>query len=301
MNHGPLIFLGVLASFITSWWALIFAPQLQIGAQQAVQTDNGLYPVQRPGLAQQGREVYVAAGCVQCHGQQIRQDGYSFDVTLTAAGSNATEVAKLIHVIAPAMGSKVAEIITLATEKSPQSILAGVSQKEAAQAQAKLTEAGASAQAVFFPLGPDIKRRWGTRRTVAADYLFDYPVQIGNSRLGPDLSHLGARLPMAEWHLLHLYAPRTMVQGSIMPAYQYLFETRPVGRKPSPDALKLTGAFAPPAGFEVLPKPEALQLVAYLQSLRIGPALFEAPQAPVTAAPTDSGPGAPAPASTPTP
>ena len=280
MNHGPLIFLGVLASFVASWWALIFAPQLQIGSQPISQTDSGSYPVRRVGLAQQGHEVYVAAGCVQCHSQQVRQDGYNFDVTLTAAGTNATEVAKLIPVIAPNLSAKVAEILAGASEKTPVTILQGVPLRAAANAQSQLTKAGAGVQRVFIPLGPDIKRAWGPRRTVAADYLYDQPVQTGNSRLGPDLSHIGARMPAADWHLLHLYDPRTVVKGSIMPAYRYLFETRKMGKAPSPDALKLTDAFAPPKGNEVVPKSEAQQLAAYLQSLRIEGALPEAPLTP---------------------
>jgi cytochrome c oxidase cbb3-type subunit II len=122
-----------------------------------------------------------------------------------------------------------------------------------------------------------MRRNWGARRSVAADYLYEYPVQIGNSRLGPDLANVGARPMDANWHLLHLYHPRTVVNGSIMPAYQYLFETRKIGRQPSPNALKLPEAFAPKPGFEVVPKEDALRLVAYLQSLRLDQPLFEAP------------------------
>jgi hypothetical protein len=70
------------------------------------------------------------------------------------------------------------------------------------------------------------------------------------------------------------------MEKSLMPAHRFLFETKPVGKKPSPDALALTGQFAPKAGYEVVPKPEALQLVAYLQSLRAGTPLFEAPASP---------------------
>jgi len=291
MNHGPLIFLGVLASFVASWWALVFAPQLQIGAQQTVQTDGGIFPVRRPGLAQQGREVYVAAGCVQCHSQQVRQDNYNFDVTLTATGTNATEVAKLLHVIAPEQGARVAEILAGASEKTPMTILQGVPLGAASSAQSQLTKAGATVQRNFRPLGSDIQRGWGPRRTVAADYLYDQPVQVGNSRLGPDLSHVGARQPMAAWHLLHLYDPRTQVKGSMMPAYRYLFDTRKMGRTPSPEALRLSEGFAPPKDHEVIPKPEALQLVAYLQSLRIEGGLFEAPLTPP--APVDTGTNAP--------
>lgn len=281
MNHGPLIFLGVLASFLAAWWGLVFAPQVQIGSQQATQGENGAFPVRRLGLAEQGREVYVANGCVHCHSQQVRQEGYTFNIEISSAGTNIADVAKVLAQIAPEF--KLDAAIVNASEKSPVTILKAVPQKVAASSQGALTEAGASARAVFIPLGADITRHWGTRRSVAADYLFDQPVQVGNSRLGPDLSNIGARMPLAGWHLLHLYHPHTVLPGSVMPAYRYLFETRPVGKRPSPDALKLTGQFAPPAGFEVVPKPEAQKLVAYLQSLRVETSLFEAPLTPVPA------------------
>jgi hypothetical protein len=41
--------------------------------------------------------------------------------------------------------------------------------------------------------------------------------------------------------------------------------------------VKLGGEFAPKAGYEVLPKPEAKQLVEYLRSLKSSVELPEAP------------------------
>src|SRR5689334_11230347 len=101
MNHGLLIFFGLLLTFVTSWWGFIFAPQLQIGSQPTSQTDTGAYPTRRAGIAQQGRDVYVANGCVQCHSQQVRQNGYTFDVVLSAVGTNTEKVAELLRRIAP--------------------------------------------------------------------------------------------------------------------------------------------------------------------------------------------------------
>jgi cbb3-type cytochrome oxidase cytochrome c subunit len=291
MNHGPLIFLGVLATFIASWWGLVFSPQLQIGSQQAAQLDMGVYPTRPPGIAQQGREVYVANGCVQCHSQQARQEGYTFDVALTSAGTNAPEVAKVLQQIAS--GINTSEVLTNASDKSPQPILKNVVQSVAEDAQKQLKSAGATAQFVFIPLGTDIERGWASRRSVAADYLHDYPVQVGNSRLGPDLSNYGTRAPSPELMLAHLYDPRLTMPGSIMPAYRYLFETRPAGKQLSPNSLKVTGKFAPEASQEVVPKTEALQLVAYLQSLRADTALFEAPMTQLAPPPADVGTNAP--------
>ncbi len=137
--------------------------------------------------------------------------------------------------------------------------------------------------------GFDIARGWGKRRTVAQDYLRDHPVMLGSVRVGPDLANIGFRMgagdsnaqpAMVAYHLKHLYHPRAVMTGSVMPAYPYLFETRPIRGAGSPDALKLEGEFAPPAGYEVVPRPEANALMAYLLSLRSSVSLAEAPVMP---------------------
>jgi cytochrome c oxidase cbb3-type subunit II len=277
MNHGPFIFFGVLATFVASWWGLVFAPQLQIGSQQPKAPEGAsiAYPASRPGIGAQGAQVYVANGCVYCHSQQVRQEGFAFDVVIASTtNQQATSEALVTAGVPP---KEVAQLLSSATDQTPQPVLKNLTQKEAARIQKLLTDAGATAQAVFIPIGADIRRGWGMRQSVAADYLYDYPVQIGNSRLGPDLANVGTRQPDPQWHLRHLYNPRIEVKGSIMPAYQYLFEKRKAGRAPSPDALKLPPEFAPAAGYEIVPKPEVLQLVAYMQSLRVDAPLFEAP------------------------
>ena len=98
-----------------------------------------------------------------------------------------------------------------------------------------------------------------------------------------DLANVGGRLPDANWHLMHLYAPG-IVKNSTMPSFKYLFEVRKVGDAPSPEALNLPKEFAPADGYEVVPKPEAKQLVAYLLSLRADAPLYEAPFTPATTA-----------------
>ena len=131
--------------------------------------------------------------------------------------------------------------------------------------------------------GTDIARSWGERRTVARDYIFENPPLLGSMRLGPDLANVGSSKwrdePVDEdpnfkpakrdaaWFLLHLYAPRAVVKDSGMPPYRYLFEKRKISGQRSDEALNLTGADAPPPGYEIVPKPEAKALVSYLLSL----------------------------------
>jgi cytochrome c oxidase cbb3-type subunit 2 len=118
--------------------------------------------------------------------------------------------------------------------------------------------------------GADIQRGWGTRRTVAADYLFDSPVMTGSQRVGPDLSNIGLRQTDSNLLLIHLYNPQsTMPDGkkSNMPSFKFLFEKRKILGAPSANALKFPPNFAPEAGYEIVPTREAEQLVEYLKSL----------------------------------
>jgi cytochrome c oxidase cbb3-type subunit 2 len=203
MNHGPLLFLGVLGAIAASWYGLVVGPHLQFGQQAMVtieQTGRD-YPAARAGQAHQGSEVYRANGCFYCHTQQV------------------------------------------------------------------------------LPYGDtaDLDRKWGTRRTVARDYLRDQPAMLGRMRLGPDLANIGMRETNRLTLLLKLYNARIAVPSSTMPRYPYLFEQRKLrpGQTPSPDALPLPEAFSPGAGFEVVPRPEADALVAYLQSLHAEPLFYE--------------------------
>lgn len=124
----------------------------------------------------------------------------------------------------------------------------------------------------------DIERGWGTRRTVARDYMNQDIAQMGTMRTGPDLSNIGVRNPSPDWHLLHLYNPQTTSKGSNMPPYRFLFREQPIPASgPSPNALRLSELYAPAAGREVVPGEDALALVAYLQSLKLSS--YEVPEA----------------------
>jgi cytochrome c oxidase cbb3-type subunit II len=118
--------------------------------------------------------------------------------------------------------------------------------------------------------GTDIQRGWGRRRSVARDYLRDKPVMLGTMRTGPDLTNIGVRQPSASWHMVHLYQPDITSKGSVMAPYPFLFEKRKLGRLPSPDALPLSGIYSPGPDYEIVPRPEAKALVAYLLSLKSG-------------------------------
>jgi cbb3-type cytochrome oxidase cytochrome c subunit len=283
MNYGPLVFLAAFFALAASWFGFVLTPQVQLGRQQqetnSVNTAE-LYPQARPGAAHQGLEVYRANGCAACHSQQVRQTGVVVDVVLTEAGTNLTAVVEALKMAnADATPAGVAGGL-------PKAILQSVTIDTADAVVKALKATSAKAEARVIPVGPDISRGWGLRRTVAADFLYDNPVMLGSLRVGPDLANVGSRLPDADRHLRHLYSPQADVKGSAMPSYRFLFETRRIQGQPSPDALQPLNEFAAPEGYEIVPKPEARQLVAYLLSLRSDTPLFEAPMyAPVAPAP----------------
>ena len=113
----------------------------------------------------------------------------------------------------------------------------------------------------------DASRGWG-RASVAGDYHYDAPPLLGTMRTGPDLFNIGVRQPSADWHLGHLYQPRAYVAGSTMPAYRFMFELRDEDAVAKGERAVVLPPGTVPAGKTVVAKPEALDLVAYLQSLK---------------------------------
>jgi cbb3-type cytochrome oxidase cytochrome c subunit len=260
MKNGFTVFVAAFIALGASWTGFVLGSALQLGRQTQTTILNSPdpYPVQRPGSATMGLQVYRANGCANCHTEQIQQDGVACTVVLTSAGKNPLAVSNLVTTLK----------------------LDGLTEEKAADAAVKITAAGGKSETHIFATGGDISRGWGVRHSVAADYLYDYPVQIGSLRAGPDLAAIGVRQPDARWLLVHLFAPRFKMPGSTMPPYKFLFEVRKIHGAPSADALELTGEFAPADGYEVVPKPEAKELVAYLLSLRADVPLYEAPFSP---------------------
>jgi cbb3-type cytochrome oxidase cytochrome c subunit len=296
MNSGALVLLAAFFALASSWYGFVLMPQIQVGRdpQTKITGTADLYPQARSGLAQQGLEVYRANGCVSCHSQQVGQTATACEVELTDAGTNhAATVAMLAKLNPDFATTEIPQLLA----NLPKTILR-LPSLDAADAMVKsLQTVGAKAQSRITPLGPDIARGWGRRRNVAEDYLYDNPVQLGSQRIGPDLANVGLRQPDPGWQLRHLYSPQAAVKGSTMPTYKFLFEERKLkpGQQPSPDAIPLTVAgvifdrskdIVGPVDREIVPKPEAKALAAYLLSLRADAPLFNAPLTPTTPAST---------------
>lgn len=203
MNRAMAIYIGIIVTVVASSIGLVFIPRAQLAGLEPYRPDGGEeYPVPLYGDALYGRAHYISLGCIYCHSQQVRPEGF----------------------------------------------------------------------------GADIDRGWGTRRSVARDFMYDEPHLLGTMRTGPDLANVGLRLPSATWHYQHLYDPQITSEGSIMPPFRFLFEKRQLkpGELPPDEAVPLPEGWLG-ADEYILPTRQGRELVAYLLSLRHQAPLPEAP------------------------
>jgi cytochrome c oxidase cbb3-type subunit II len=124
----------------------------------------------------------------------------------------------------------------------------------------------------------DMDKVFGTRPGIASDYANltrmnvwqNTATVMGTERTGPDLTNVGVRQPSKDWNLMHLFNPRSVVAKSIMPSYEWMFEIKE-------NPLKTDVIVSMPVSFlngrtgKVVAKKEALQLLAYIQSLKQTP------------------------------
>jgi cytochrome c oxidase cbb3-type subunit II len=119
---------------------------------------------------------------------------------------------------------------------------------------------------------------FGSRPGMASDYAHIKRTSIwqntatvmGTERTGPDLTNVGERQSGKDWNLMHLYNPRSVVSESIMPAYPWLFETKEVPGK-TDVVVPVPPRFLNGKPGKVVAKKEALQLLAYILSLKQTP------------------------------
>lgn len=121
----------------------------------------------------------------------------------------------------------------------------------------------------------DMDKIWGSRPSIAADYAANHrsdfwrntATLMGTERTGPDLTNIGARQPSVDWHLVHLYNPRIVVKESIMPAYTWMFVIKKNTSKID-IVVNVPKEYLEGEEGKMVASKEALQLVAYLQSLK---------------------------------
>jgi len=131
----------------------------------------------------------------------------------------------------------------------------------------------------------DMDKVWGERPGIPADYATakrtdfwrNTATLMGTERTGPDLTNIGNRQPSIAWNLLHLYQPRAVVGSSIMPAYPWLFTVKDKVGKNEVEVV-VPDQFRQGVSGKIVATKEALQLVAYLQSLKQTPLPTGQPQ-----------------------
>ncbi len=80
--------------------------------------------------------------------------------------------------------------------------------------------------------------------SLAAESMYDHPFQWGSKRTGPDLARVGGKYAH-DWHAAHLIDPRSVVPGSVMPAYPFMAE-RVLDGRDMPEHLRTLRAVGVP-------------------------------------------------------
>ena len=131
----------------------------------------------------------------------------------------------------------------------------------------------------------------GAEYSKAGEFVYDHPFLWGSKRTGPDLHRLGGKYADS-WHYRHMLTPGDVSNGSIMPAYPWLYEQvidkeqtakkisamRTVGvpyaegyeNQADADLEKQANGIAEGLkmeGYEVTSDAEIVALIAYLQRL----------------------------------
>ncbi|MEY2550670.1 MAG: cytochrome c oxidase cbb3-type subunit [Verrucomicrobiota bacterium] len=322
MKGVTALFLGIFGTFAFSWTGLTLIPNVQIGHldPQSDEEQTDIYPMPKSGMADRGRKIYVANGCVYCHSQQVRADYAASDIerkwgTRRSAprdyiferpallgkmrvGPDLSNIGKRApsddqnapppSSTSPAPASSPAappapNAATSPAPNAPTSPAPNAASSPAPNASASASAIPANSPAPA-PTSATVASVPPPSQNPAATAATTADTTTGPGGVPPQYS--------AAWHHLHLYSPRSVLAGSTsnMPAFKFLYEKRRITGERSADALKLTGSDAAEEGWEIVPSYDAKCLVAYLMSLDQS---HELQEAKLGAAP------APAPASSP--
>ena len=82
MNRSTSIFVGLLFVFLSSWLVWVYGSYHQMGRllPDIDDTTQDQTPAAYSGLAEQGRQIYAANGCVYCHSQQVDAATFNSDI-----------------------------------------------------------------------------------------------------------------------------------------------------------------------------------------------------------------------------
>ncbi len=105
MNRVTLLAAGILATVMISLAGLVLIPNWQY-RELAQHTDESgqEWPVRPAGNVALGREVYIDLGCMYCHSQQVRPEGFGADID-RGWGMRRTVARDYLHDAPPLMGT----------------------------------------------------------------------------------------------------------------------------------------------------------------------------------------------------
>ena len=283
------LFLGIFGTFAFSWAGLILIPNYQIGHldPQMDEDGNDVYPAPQSGMAERGRRIYAANGCVYCHSQQIRADYAASDIDRKWGERRSAPRDYLferpILLGKMRMGPDLANVGKRAPaedENAPPPSSTNATSPAAPQASPAAqpppgtspSTSPASAASAPPANSPAVSAAPSPAAAAAPSVspAASPANPAANAATSADttVAANGAPLPYTTaWHHRHLYNPRSITLDSNMPAYHFLYEKRPISGQRAADALKLSEADAVPEGWEIVPTYDAKCLVAYLMSL----------------------------------
>ena len=270
------LFLGIVGTFAFSWAGLTLIPNYQIGHLDPQVDDEGAdaYPVPKSGMAERGRKIYVANGCVYCHSQQVRADYAGSDIerkwgTRRSAPRDYIFDRPVLLGVAR-MGPDLANVGKRpppVDETAPAPAAPSGSAAPAPAASPAAPPAAASpsapAGAGASPVPPAASSAPAAASSAPVPAASPAPEE---KTLAPD----GSPLPYTvAWHHRHLYNPRSVAIDSNMPSFRFLYEKRRISGESAGDAINFVGdeRDKPAAGWETVPTYDARCLVAYLMSL----------------------------------
>lgn len=283
------LFLGIFGTFAFSWAGLVLIPNYQIGhlEPQVDEDGNDPYPAPKSGMADRGRRIYAANGCVYCHSQQVRADYAASDIERKWGERRSAPRDYLFE--RPVMLGKMrlGQDLSNIGKRAPaeeETAPPAASPTPAAPATAQASPAANPAPATS-PSTPPATAATGASPAVspakvaavtspapaaASPTAAASPSPVANTAdsAGPANPANGAPPAYTSaWHHRHLYSPRSLVLDSNMPAYHFLYEKRRISGERAADALKLGEGDSVAEGWEVVPTYDAKCLVAYLMSL----------------------------------
>jgi len=298
------LFLGIFGTFAFSWVGLTVIPNWQIGHLNPQSDEEGtdIYPQPQSGMFERGARVYVANGCVYCHSEQVRPDYAGADIERGWGNRRSAPrdyiFERQVLLGKMRMGQDLANIGARAPAEQASPSPAGAAAPAGSPAGGTSPAASPAPQGAASAASPSAKQspsssppaQAASPAPAGSPSVATSPAAVAASPAtspgsspptaaapaGPQTG-VGAPWPIqtvgepamysAAWHHVHLYSPRSINVDSNMPSYRFLYEKRRTHEQRSADALKLTGADAPPEGWEIVPTYDAKCLVAYMMAL----------------------------------